>query len=63
MFEPLSESDLEFLRDDIRVSTRLASYVTRNRQFRDRLLVIKPKLEQLALDIEHEIGRLEEEYL
>lgn len=62
MFEPLSESDLSFLRDDHRMNTRLVSYVTRNRQFRDRLLVIKPKLEQLALDIESEIGRLEEEY-
>ncbi|MDH3811710.1 MAG: DUF6090 family protein [Gammaproteobacteria bacterium] len=62
MFEPLSEPDLEFLRDDIRMNTRLVSYVTRNRQFRDRLLVIKPKLEQLALDIQHEIGRLEQEY-
>lgn len=62
MFEPLSESDLRFLRDDTRMMTRLISYVTRNRQFRDRLLVIKPKTEQLALDIENEIRRLEEEY-
>lgn len=62
MFEPLSESDLSFLREDVRMTTRLVSYVTRNRQFRDRLLVIKPKLEQLASDIENEIGRLEAEY-
>jgi len=62
MFEPLSESDLRFLRDDVRMTTRLVSYVTRNSQFRDRLLVIKPKLEQLASDIENEIRRLKEEY-
>lgn len=62
MFEPLSESDLSFLRDDVRMNTRLVSYVTRNRKFRDRLLVIKPKLEQLVLAIEIEVGRLEKEY-
>ena len=62
MFEPLTESELRFLQEDIRMKTRLVSYVTRNRQFRDQLLEIKPRLEQLALDIESEIRRLEEEY-
>lgn len=62
LFEPLSETDLMFLRDESRVTTRLIGYVGRNRQFRDHLLAVRPMTEQLALDIENEIKRLEEEY-
>ena len=60
MFEPLSASDLSFLRNDARMTTRLISYITRNRNFRTSLLELKPVAEQLALDIENEIRRLEE---
>ena len=60
MFEPLSASDLSFLRSDTRMTTRLRSFITRNRNFRISLLELKPVAEQLALDIENEIRRLEE---
>lgn len=62
LFEPLSDEDRKFLRSDDRFATRVRSLVARKRNFRNSLLQIKPVAEQLALNIENEIGRLEEEY-
>ncbi len=60
LFTVLSKSELDFLRDDQRFTTRLRSYTTRNRGFRDHLVDLKPKGEQLILNINHEVERLED---
>ena len=55
----LTASEIHFIKNDIRVTTRLNNFIVRNRNFRNQLLELKPVMEQLILDIENEVERLE----
>ena len=59
LFNTLTASGLSFLKNDIRLITRLKASIGRNRNFRNDLLKFMPKSEQLIIDIENEIKHLE----
>jgi hypothetical protein len=55
----LSKSELDYLRNELEINSRLRGMVYRRQFLRDYFLDVKPIVKQLIVDIETEIERLE----
>ncbi len=60
MHKTLSKSELEYLKNDVGINSRLRGMVYRRQFLRDYFLDVKPIVEQLIVDIETEIERMED---
>ena len=56
----LSKSELDYLKNDLGINSRLRGMVYRRQYLRDYFLDVKPIVEQLLADIETEIEQLED---
>ena len=56
----LSESELDYLRNDTGMNSRLRGMVYRRQFLRNYFLDVKPKVEKLIAKIEVEIERMED---
>ena len=59
MFKPLSKSDLDYLKNDIGLNSRLRGLVSRRNILRRYFLAVKFYVDKLIVDIETEIERLD----
>jgi hypothetical protein len=59
MFKPLSESDLDYLKNDLGLNSRLRGLVSRRNVLRKYFINVKFYVDKLIVDIETEIERLD----
>ena len=62
LFKVLSVSQLNYLKNDNGINARLTGMMYRRNSLKNYFLQIQPVVEQIILDIENEVKRLEEEY-